>query len=170
MRYHHFRGTSGSILVGLFLLLSVSCTGSVDPPKEEPVASVQVTPTNDSVPVGQTLLMMATLRDADGEVLSGRTITWHSHDELVASVNPAGLVTGLEPGETVVAATSEGQSGEAGINVWIAPPPGPGLFTAITPGDDHVCALNLDGEAFCWGYGAYGQLGNGFLERLFVLV
>lgn len=140
MRHHHFRRTSGSTLVGLFLLFSVSCEGSVDPTVENPVASVQVTPTNDSVPVGQTLLMTATLRDADGEVLSGRTITWHSHDDPVASVNPAGLVTGLEPGETVVAATSEGQSGEAGIKVWIAPAPGPGLFMAISPGTTTISA------------------------------
>lgn len=33
--------------------------------------------------------------------------------------------------------------------------------TTITAGEGHVCALSLDGRAYCWGQGAEGQLGTG---------
>jgi len=31
----------------------------------------------------------------------------------------------------------------------------------IAVGYDHACALTMDGKVSCWGYGQYGQLGNG---------
>jgi hypothetical protein len=34
-------------------------------------------------------------------------------------------------------------------------------LTAITAGFDHTCAVASDGTAACWGYNAYGHLGNG---------
>jgi len=35
-----------------------------------------------------------------------------------------------------------------------------GIITDISAGRDHTCAM-VDGSAYCWGYGNYGQLGNG---------
>ena len=34
-------------------------------------------------------------------------------------------------------------------------------FTDITGGDFHTCALQANGEAFCWGLNSQGQSGNG---------
>jgi alpha-tubulin suppressor-like RCC1 family protein len=34
-------------------------------------------------------------------------------------------------------------------------------FHAVSAGADHACALNTDGEAFCWGADDEGQLGRG---------
>ncbi|MFQ5703923.1 MAG: RCC1 domain-containing protein [Gemmatimonadales bacterium] len=34
-------------------------------------------------------------------------------------------------------------------------------FTAITAGSDHTCGLTQDLDAYCWGTGVDGQLGNG---------
>lgn len=33
-------------------------------------------------------------------------------------------------------------------------------FTTVTAGDDHACALNLAGFAYCWGADSTGQLGD----------
>ena len=35
------------------------------------------------------------------------------------------------------------------------------LFEFIDAGDDHTCAIDLEGNASCWGSGAGGQLGTG---------
>src|SRR5437773_589908 len=43
-----------------------------------PVASVDVTPPSASVQAGQTVQLTATPRDAGGNPLSGRTVTWSS--------------------------------------------------------------------------------------------
>lgn len=33
-------------------------------------------------------------------------------------------------------------------------------FTTIAVGDEHTCALTVDGETYCWGSNRYDQLGN----------
>jgi alpha-tubulin suppressor-like RCC1 family protein len=34
-------------------------------------------------------------------------------------------------------------------------------FKSISAGDSHTCGVGLDGSAYCWGFGEYGQLGAG---------
>src|SRR6266513_153881 len=87
-----------------------------------PVASVTVTPATASLTVGQTVQLTATLRDANGNPLTGRVITWQSSNNAIASVNGSGLVSGVAAGGPVtMTATSEGQSGTATVNVSLAP-------------------------------------------------
>lgn len=38
---------------------------------------------------------------------------------------------------------------------------GDATFIGVTAGDDHACALDATGNAWCWGAGDRGQLGNG---------
>src|SRR5438034_2948663 len=85
-----------------------------------PVASVTVTPGTASVTVGQTVQLTATLRDANGNPLTGRVITWQSSNSAIASVNGSGLVSGVAAGGPVtMTATSEGQSGTASVTVTV---------------------------------------------------
>jgi len=85
-----------------------------------PVASVTVLPATASVSVGQTVLLSATTRDANGTALSGREITWETSDAAVATVDAAGVVTGVAAGGPVtITATSEGQSGGASVTVAV---------------------------------------------------
>src|SRR5207245_300831 len=86
-----------------------------------PVASVTVTPPSASVPAGQTVQLTATLKDANGNVLTGRTVTWASNNTTVATVNSNGLVTTKVAGSATITATSEGQSGTAAITVTPVP-------------------------------------------------
>src|SRR5204863_2960225 len=82
-----------------------------------PVASVTVSPASASVTAGTTVQLTATPKDASGNALSGRTITWSSSNTAVATVSPSGLVTGVVAGSATITATSEGQSGTAAITV-----------------------------------------------------
>src|SRR5689334_12823019 len=100
------------------------------PPK---VASVSI-----KVPLsliaGQTARATATAKDADGNALSGRAISWFSSSTSVASVTDSGIVSGIAPGTAVVSAVSEGVSGQASMSV-MPPPPTPiaTLAVLITP-------------------------------------
>src|SRR5213596_4707 len=86
-----------------------------------PVASVTVSPASASVPVGQTVQLSATLRDANGTILTGRSVTWASNNTPVATVTGTGLVTAKVAGSATITATSEGQSGTAAITVTPVP-------------------------------------------------
>src|SRR5438477_12875 len=86
-----------------------------------PVASVTVNPASASVQVGQTVQLSATPRDANGNALPGRTVTWASTNTTVATVNGQGLVTTKVVGSATITATSEGQTGTAAITVTAAP-------------------------------------------------
>lgn len=40
-------------------------------------------------------------------------------------------------------------------------PLGANKFASISLGSSHTCALDTAGKAWCWGYGEFGQIGNG---------
>jgi uncharacterized protein YjdB len=82
-----------------------------------PVASVTVSPATASLQTGQTVQLTATPKDASGNPLSGRVVTWASSAPAVATVNGSGLVTGVAAGTATITATSEGQSGTAAVTV-----------------------------------------------------
>jgi uncharacterized protein YjdB len=85
-----------------------------------PVATVTVTPSAPSVNAGQTVQLTATLRDAQGNVLTGRSVFWSSSNTLRATVNSQGLVTRLLLGKgttVTITATSEGQSGTSLVSI-----------------------------------------------------
>lgn len=128
---------------------------SVIPP---PVASVGVSLTSSTLSVGSTTTAAATLSDASGNVLTGRTITWSSSDVTVATVNDQGVVTGLKAGTATITATSEGKSG--GATVTVNAPSSQVKQRSLSLGANHVCGIAIDGDAYCWGFNHNGQLGN----------
>lgn len=85
-----------------------------------PVSSVVVSPDTATLAVGQSKQLSAKTFDAGGAELSGRTITWSSSNEDVASVSSTGKVLAVAPGSATITATSEGKSDQATITV-IAP-------------------------------------------------
>jgi alpha-tubulin suppressor-like RCC1 family protein len=88
------------------------------------VETVSVSPQTVSVGVGDTARLVATLKDADGAVLTGRSVTWTSGDAGVAQVSGTGLVSGMAPGTTTISATCEGKTGTATVDVKLATPTG----------------------------------------------
>jgi uncharacterized protein YjdB len=113
-----------------------------------PVASVTVTPASATVTVGQTAQFSAVVKDANGNILTGRTVTWTSDNAAVALVSASGLVTGLALGSATMTATSEGRSGTAALTVTSAgagPEPGP---TALIIFQDGFESGNLSQWSF----------------------
>ena len=86
-----------------------------------PVASVHVAPTNKALVVEESFQFSADARDASGNVLTGRPITWSSNNEAVATVSATGLVTGLSPGGAIISATAEGRTTPASVTVTAIP-------------------------------------------------
>jgi uncharacterized protein YjdB len=101
-----------------------SATASVNAPAPAPVSTVTVSLATSTIQPGQTSQASAVTRDANGNVLTGRTITWTSSNNAVATVSSNGLVTGVAAGSATITATSETKTGSAGITVQaVAPVP-----------------------------------------------
>ena len=81
------------------------------------VATVTVTPSPLTMSVGQHTQLTATLSDAAGNVLNGRTVTWSSSNPAVATVSAQGVLTAVAVGSTTITATSEGKSGTAAVTI-----------------------------------------------------
>jgi Tol biopolymer transport system component len=85
-----------------------------------PVADVSVTPGTVSISPeapGNTVQLRATMRDRNGAVLVGRSVTWSSSDVSVATVDASGRVTAVASGDVTISATSEGVTGVADVSV-----------------------------------------------------
>ena len=93
---------------------TASATLTVTP---APVASVSVALTASSITAVQATQATATVRDARGAILTGRSITWSSDNTSVVTVAATGLVTAVGPGAGNIVATSEGKSGSAALTV-----------------------------------------------------
>ena len=97
-----------------------------------PVASVTVSPSTATVVMGMTLQLAATPRAANGDPLTGRTITWSSGNTTIADVDGTGLVTAKALGGPVtITALSEGHAGTASITVTAFA--GPLHVSAVNP-------------------------------------
>ncbi|MGH7471975.1 MAG: Ig-like domain-containing protein, partial [Longimicrobiales bacterium] len=85
------------------------------------VATVAITPNQVSLVVGATRQLTAELRDAQGNLLTGRNVTWNSTNPNVASVSPTGLVTALAAGTARISASADGRSTDVPVDVTSPP-------------------------------------------------
>lgn len=128
----------------------------------EPTRVVNVTlqPNRLLMPAGTSQLVHAVLRDALGDELHDRAITWSSSDEAVATVTDSGRIAIVGPGTATIVANADGAIGTVAVSLLqetIVP-------ASLAPGGWQHCGLTAAGAAYCWGYNAYGQLGNGTLS------
>jgi len=111
-----------------------------------PIATLEITPGAASVTVGGTVTLGAVAKDAQGNTLTGRTVTWTSLIPTVATVTAAGVVTGVSAGTGTVSATAEGRVALAVITV--TPPPVATVnvvlnSAALTPGQTTQAVATL---------------------------
>jgi uncharacterized protein YjdB len=86
------------------------------------VATVEVTPSATTVPVGSVMTLTAEPRDEAGNLIRGQAVYWSSSDTAVATVSSAGVVNARGSGEAQIAATAQGVSAVATIRVSDSPP------------------------------------------------
>jgi len=132
-----------------------------------PVGSVTVQPTTASLTTGQSTTLTATVKDANGNVVTDRAIAWTSSNALVATVATNGVVKALSAGTAIISATSDGNSGSATVTVTAPSTPSNVVYQVlITPGSidnlrrDHSVQLSatavdakgnaIPGAVFTW--------------------
>ncbi|HWP70827.1 MAG TPA: Ig-like domain-containing protein, partial [Gemmatimonadaceae bacterium] len=94
-----------------------------------PVSSVTITPGSLNLTGGMQGQLLAVARDSAGNVLSlqGRTVTWLTDNQPVASVTNAGVVQGGQPGDANITAVVDGVA-SAPVTVTVVT-----MFSAVTP-------------------------------------
>jgi len=126
---------------------TVSCgstaTGTWAAHRPRPLASIAVLPPGAPIIHGDTLWIRAELRDAAGNRVFFRALTWASSNLAVATVagsTDSASLAATGPGPATITATAEGKTGGTGITVYAA---GTIRTTTTTTGVD----LDPDGYA-----------------------
>lgn len=126
-------GTVTGVAAGSAIITATASTASatasitVAPP---PVATLVITPTTGTTKVGQAVTLSVVTKDAQGNTLTGRSITWASLAPTVATVTQTGVVTGVSEGTATITASAEGKTGSAAVTVQGAPILG---VTSVSP-------------------------------------
>ncbi len=109
-----------------------------DDPVEPPVATtVAVSPAMAALSaLGETAQLTATVRDQNGDVMTGAPVNWTSGDAAVATVDASGLVTATGNGSASITATSGSASGTASVSVAQA-----AADVAVTPASAMLSAI-----------------------------
>jgi len=151
--------------------LSNIATGATAAIAPTAVAAVTVSPTTASLVAGSTQQLGATLKDASGNLLTGRSIAWTSSNAAVVTVSSGGLVTAVTPGAATITATSGTTAGSAATTVTAPVVATPGTvsdlkvaratdtvvtlsFTEVTDGSGRPASYDLRyvlGSTLSWG-------------------
>src|SRR5437899_875957 len=105
-------------------VLATACGGgdsggtSTQPNNPTPVVVATVSVTGaTTLDVGKTTQLSASARDASGSTIAGKTFTWSSSNDAVASVASDGTVSGKSAGTATITASVDGKSGSSAITV-----------------------------------------------------
>ena len=122
-------------------------TTEPDPYFPEPTTITVSPATAELVALDATVQLSAEVKDQNGQVMAGATVTWASSATAVATVDASGLVTAVANGTATITATAGEASGSATVTVAqavssVTAVPAEANFAAL--GD----TLRLTAEAF----------------------
>lgn len=107
----------------------VTVSAPVPPPPSPAVTTVTVSPPSASVQVGATTTLSATVKDQQGNVMTGQTIVWSTSNSATATVSSNGVVTGGTVGSATITATCAGKAGSSAVTITpLSPPPPSGTL------------------------------------------
>src|SRR6185436_15293052 len=108
-----------AILTGMML---VSCSGGTDVSEPAPVlTTLNITLSATSIQVGQTATATVSGLDQNGAPISVGAISWSTDAGSVATVSPAGVVTGIAAGSAMILASSGGKQAQQQLTVVPVP-------------------------------------------------
>jgi uncharacterized protein YjdB len=94
-----------------------------------PIGAVIISPAQATLSVGTTVTVTVQITDGNGNLLTGRPVSFSSENASIATVTSAGVVRAVAVGTTNIRATSEGQTGLMSVTVT----PTPVASVRITP-------------------------------------
>ena len=139
LRTTSLRYRPGLAASGLLILLA--CGDSTPSAPTDIVASVEIDPPAPLLVVGASTLLTATPRDAGGGELSGKTVSWTSDADSVATVSAVGEVSAVGVGQATLTAMVEGQSATTLVRVFEDVS---GTYSATLTGVDSGVTLTAD--------------------------
>ncbi|MDF2179092.1 Ig-like domain-containing protein [Aliiglaciecola sp. CAU 1673] len=155
-----------NVIMVLLLAMGLAACGSGEgeAPAPEPTStifSVEVTPVDISLLIGESKQLTATVRDSNGTVVTGKAVTWQSTDSQKATVSANGLVTAMANGEVKITASLEGKNAKSKVKVS-APPSQPVVASVVINTDfeylEEGDSLQLEAKVF-------DQDGNQLMDR-----
>ncbi len=72
------------------------------------VATVEISSPKQNLTAGESLQLSVSIKNIKNEILTGKTLQWFSENSAIATVNSAGLITGVASGIVDIHAKSEG--------------------------------------------------------------
>ncbi|HKQ42672.1 MAG TPA: Ig-like domain-containing protein, partial [Pseudonocardia sp.] len=133
-----------------------SATVVVTAPPPAAVARVEVVPDSVVLDIGARADLNAVAYDAEGHVLTGRSVTWSSSDNAVVTVNVAGAVTATHSGSARISATVEGITGSAKVSVN-----GSGIVRVEIVPDSAVVVIGQTADFSAFAYDATNHIVSG---------
>ncbi len=115
--------TNKAVGLGLLLLMT-GCKGDGGGGGVDPLVPSSLSVILSKVilaSVGETTQALAEVRDQNGNVLAGQSVTWSSSNPPVAEVSSSGLITARGEGTSVITATAGSASGAATLQVQQQP-------------------------------------------------
>jgi hypothetical protein len=122
---------AGLLVIAILGIAACDSGGSTGPQQTPQVTGVSVTGPANSVAIAGTLQLSASISPTGAPT----GVTWTTSDALVATVNSAGLVSGVAPGSVTITATSTSNaamSGSIQLNVTC---PAPRMVTTNPTGN-----------------------------------
>lgn len=105
-------------LVGLSLL-AASCGGGREPIAPQVIGSLSISPSSPSpIPSGGTLQLSVSIRDTQGQPMSGQAVTYVSSAPSIATVSDQGVVSAIGPlGTADITASAGGKTATVSVSV-----------------------------------------------------
>ena len=107
----------GVLCFGLTLLGACGGGDGGTGPDKVPVATIELDPTTIDLAPGATRQLTWILKDAGGNILTGRIVSFATTNTGAATVTTRGLISAVGVGVATITATSEGKSATAAVTV-----------------------------------------------------